>query len=67
MSIIYSSAKFSYFSSYQNLLNKMCPIDYIYDVIMLIFLCMAVLQENNVKACLPLTYTVEEYNIEDIR
>ncbi|XP_053096522.1 transmembrane protein 107 like isoform X2 [Pangasianodon hypophthalmus] len=23
-------------------------------------------RENNVKACLPLTYTVEEYNIEDI-
>ncbi|KAK3547866.1 hypothetical protein QTP86_031941, partial [Hemibagrus guttatus] len=24
-------------------------------------------RENNVKACLPLTYTVEEYNVEDIR
>ncbi|XP_047016407.1 transmembrane protein 107 like isoform X3 [Ictalurus punctatus] len=24
-------------------------------------------RENSVKACLPLTYTVEEYNIEDVR
>lgn len=48
----------------------MCPILSMFMsmfVYVYVFVSLAVLQENNVKACLPLTYTAEEYNIEDIR